>query len=85
MCRDPGDTTSKVLCCVEPSLCFKYSDFDANVKVPHALPLKMSLTVFSFSSQCQSASFVVIILLHVSQRGEVVLSWDLSLELPVLF
>ena len=29
MCRDPGDTTSKVLCCVEPSYCFKNSDFDA--------------------------------------------------------
>ena len=34
MCRDPGDTTSKVSCCVEPSLCFKNSDFDASVKVP---------------------------------------------------
>ena len=43
-CRDPGDTTSKVSCCVEPSLCFKNSDFDAIVKVPIALQLKMSLT-----------------------------------------
>ena len=44
MCRDPGDATSKVLCCVETSYCFKNRDFDANVKVPAALPLKMSLT-----------------------------------------
>ena len=34
MCRDPGDTTSKVSCCVEPSYCFKNSDFDASVRVP---------------------------------------------------
>ena len=39
MCRDPGDTTSKVSCCVEPSQCFKNSDFDAiantvNLKSP---------------------------------------------------
>ena len=27
MCRDPGDTTSKVLCCVESSYCFKNSNF----------------------------------------------------------
>ena len=39
MCRDPGDTMSKVFCCV-----FKNSDFDASVKVPLALPLKMSLS-----------------------------------------
>ena len=44
MCRDPGDTTSKVSCCVETSYCFKNRDFDAIVKVPVALPLKMSLT-----------------------------------------
>ena len=44
MCRDPGDTTSKVSCCVESSWCFKNRDFDASVKVPHALPLKMSLS-----------------------------------------
>ena len=39
MCRDPGDTTSKVSC-VEPYSVLKV----AIVKVPHALPLKMSLT-----------------------------------------
>ena len=44
MCRDPGDATSKVSCCVQTSYCFKNRDFDANVKVPVALPLKMSLT-----------------------------------------
>ena len=44
MCSDPGDTTSKVSCCVETSYCFKNKDFDAIVKVPVAFPLKMSLT-----------------------------------------
>ena len=44
MCRDPGDATSKVSCCVQTSYCFKNRDFDAIVKVPVALPLKMSLT-----------------------------------------
>ena len=39
MCRDPGDATSKVSCCVESSYCFKIRDFDAVVKVPVALPL----------------------------------------------
>ena len=34
MCRDPGDTTSKVSCCVEPSQCFEDSDFDASVRMP---------------------------------------------------
>ena len=29
MCRDPGDATSKVSCCVETSYCFKNRDFDA--------------------------------------------------------
>ena len=32
-CRDPGDTTSKVSSCVEPSQCFKNSHFDAQTKV----------------------------------------------------
>ena len=45
MCRDPGDATSKVSCCVETSYCVKNRDFDAIVKVPVALPLKMSLTL----------------------------------------
>ena len=44
MCRDPGNTTSKVSCCVEPSQCFKNSILNAIVKVPHALPLQMILT-----------------------------------------
>ena len=34
MHRDPGDTTSTVACCVEPSYYIKTSDFDASVKVP---------------------------------------------------
>ena len=42
MCRDPGDATSKVSCCVETSYRFKNTDFDAIVKVPVALPLKMT-------------------------------------------
>ena len=37
-------TKSKVSCCVKSSYCFKNRDFDASVKVPVALPLKMSLT-----------------------------------------
>ena len=32
MCRDPADTRSKGSCCVEPSLCFKNSYFDASVE-----------------------------------------------------
>ena len=42
MCRDPSDTTSKVSCGVEPSLCFK--NFDAITNLPLVLPFKMSLT-----------------------------------------
>ena len=42
VCRDPGDTTSKVSCCA--SYCFKNKDFTASVKVPVALPLKMSFS-----------------------------------------
>ena len=60
MCRDPGDTTSKVSCCVAPSLCFTNSDFDASVKVPHALPFKMSQK--RKYSQSYHASLVVIML-----------------------
>ena len=44
LCRDPGDTTSKVSCCVEPSWCYKNSNFDASIKVPYALRLKISLS-----------------------------------------
>ena len=44
MCRDPGDPTSLVSCCDEPSLYLKNSDFDASAKGPVALPLKISLT-----------------------------------------
>ena len=44
MCRDPDDSANKVSCCVETSYCFKNRDFDAVVKVPAALPLKMSLS-----------------------------------------
>ena len=61
MCRDPGDTTSKVSCCVEPSWCFKESDFDASLKVPVALALKMSLPE---NETIKSATFVVIVLSH---------------------
>ena len=44
MCRDPGDSTSKVSCSVEPSECFKNSDFDAIANLPQALTLKFILT-----------------------------------------
>ena len=64
MCRDPGDATSKVSCCVQTSYCFKNRDFDASVKVPVALPLKMSLTQKENTANLKSASFIVIMLLH---------------------
>ena len=54
MCRDSGDTTSKVSCCVETSYGFKNSDFDASVKVP----------VNENMVNLKSASFVVIMCLH---------------------
>ena len=56
MCRDPGDTTSKVSCCVETSYCFKNRDFNAIVKVPIALPLRMSLTRKQKYSKSESGS-----------------------------
>ena len=59
MCRDPGDATSKVSCCVQTSYCFKNTDFDVGVKVPVALALKMSLT-----RKQKYGFFVVIMLLH---------------------
>ena len=64
MCRDPGDATSKVSCCVQPSYCFKYRDFDAIVKVPVALPLKISLPKNETMVNLKSASFIVFMLLH---------------------
>jgi len=35
MCRGPSDTSNTVLCFVEPSYCFKNSDFDAIIEVPY--------------------------------------------------
>ena len=45
MCRDPADTMSKVSCCVEPSWCFKNSNFDATYERTSACstPFKISL------------------------------------------
>ena len=55
MCRDPGDTTSKVSCCVEPSYCFKNRYFDASVKVPLALAsLGRTTGHFSLDLACTS-------------------------------
>ena len=62
MCRDPGDTTSKVSCCVEPSLYFEHSDFDASVECP-STPLKMSLPKNETMVNLKRASFVIIMLL----------------------
>ena len=56
-CRGPGDTTSKVSCCVKPSYCFK------NSKCP-CTPLKISLPKNKTMVNLKSASFVVIMLLH---------------------
>ena len=64
MCRDPGDATSKVSCCVQTSYCFKNKDFDAIVKVPVALPLHISLPLNETTVNLKSAFFIVIILLH---------------------
>ena len=64
MCGDPGDTTGKVSCCVKPSYCFKNSDFYASIRVPAALPLKMSLPENKTRVILKSASFVIIMLLH---------------------
>ena len=68
MCRDPGDATSKVSCCVETSYCFKHRDFDAIAKVPVALPLKMMSSRLDNKNtvNLKSASFVIIMLLHES-------------------
>ena len=60
MCRDPGDTTSKVPRCVQPSYCFRNSDFDASVRVP----LKISLPENKTKVNLKNASFVIITLLH---------------------
>ena len=37
MCRDAGDTTSKVSCCVESSLCFKNASFVVIMLLPEGL------------------------------------------------
>ena len=42
-CRDPGDTTSTVSCCVELSLCFKNRDFDANIEFALRAPTENEL------------------------------------------
>ena len=64
MCRDSGDTTSKVSCCVKPSQCFKKSDSDASRIMPLELPLKKSLPKNESTDYLKSASFVVIIRLN---------------------
>ena len=61
MCRDPGDTTSKVSCCVEPSYCFKNSDFDVSAR---RTPLKISLPENETTVNVKTASFLVIMHLH---------------------
>ena len=61
MCRDPGDATSKVSCCVQTSYCFKNRDFDAIIKVLVALPLKISLPKNETTVNLKSASLVIII------------------------
>ena len=40
MCRDPGDTTSKVSCCVETSYCFKDKDVDATIIFAPGTPIE---------------------------------------------
>ena len=43
VCRDPGDTMSKVSCCVEPSWCFKNSNFDAITNLPQQTQIEFDL------------------------------------------
>uniref|UniRef100_A0A671X6C2 Serine/threonine-protein kinase haspin n=1 Tax=Sparus aurata TaxID=8175 RepID=A0A671X6C2_SPAAU len=64
MCRDPGDSTSKVSCCVEPSYCFKNSNFDASLRVPqhsieNELARKQSLfrRIYAFTRRFDSYTF----------------------------
>ena len=64
MCRDPGDATSKVSCCVQTSYCFKNRDFDANIKVPVALPLKWVWPENENTVNLKSATFIIIMVLH---------------------
>ena len=66
MSRDPGEATSKVLCCVEPSWCSKNSDFDAIVSLPLALLFKIILPENPTTVNLKSASFIVIMHLHKS-------------------
>ena len=40
MCRDPGDATSKVSCCVETSYCFNNRDFDAIIEFARSTPIE---------------------------------------------
>ena len=55
MCRDPGDATSKVSCCVETS--YRFKNVDATVKLPVALENENMVNL-------KSASFIVIMLLN---------------------
>ena len=59
MCRDPGDTTSKVSFCAETSYCFKYRDIDASDRVP-LYPIEISLPENKTSVNLKSASSFVI-------------------------
>ena len=52
MCRDPGDATSKVSCCVETSYCFKNGDFRKSAR---STPIE---------NEFDLKSFIVIMLLH---------------------
>ena len=64
MCRDPGDATSKVSCCVETSYCFKHRDFNASVKVAVAPHWKWVWPENESTVNLESASFIIIVLLH---------------------
>ena len=64
MCRDPGDATSTVSCCVQTSYCFKYTDFHVIVKVPHALHWRWVWPENKNTVHLKSSSLVVILLLH---------------------
>ena len=60
MCRDPGDTTSKVSCCVESSQCFKNS----KKKCPYLSHWKWIWAENENTVDLKSGVFIVIMLIN---------------------
>ena len=69
MCGDPGDTASKVSCCVEPSKCFKmkFEIFEIlmlSLICPKHSHLKRIWPEIENIANLKSAFFIIIMLLH---------------------